>query len=67
LEKETDKDGHIQLDVETEFKSEKVEIVINIQPASPKNHKYDFSDLVGKLKWDIDPVEYQRRLRDEWK
>ena len=28
--------------------------------------KYDFSDLIGKVKFDGDPVAYQRGLRDEW-
>ena len=27
---------------------------------------YDFSDLIGKLEWKGNPVEEQRRLRDEW-
>lgn len=28
--------------------------------------RYDFSDLAGRLKWEGDPVEIQRKLRDEW-
>jgi len=24
------------------------------------------SKHIGKLKWDIDGVEYQRKIRDEW-
>ncbi|MFA6292099.1 MAG: hypothetical protein WC637_09975 [Victivallales bacterium] len=35
--------------------------------ASASNRKYCFDDLVGKLKWTGDPVEEQRRLRNEWK
>ena len=31
-----------------------------------KKPKYDFSEFVGKIKWDIDPLEYQKKLRDEW-
>ena len=27
---------------------------------------YDFSDLIGKLSWQGDPVAMQRKLRDEW-
>ena len=25
-----------------------------------------FAKHIGKLKWDIDGVEYQRKIRDEW-
>lgn len=28
--------------------------------------KYDFSDIVGKLRWKGDAVKEQRALRDEW-
>jgi predicted DNA-binding antitoxin AbrB/MazE fold protein len=28
--------------------------------------RYDFSDLAGRLKWEGDPLETQRKLRDEW-
>ena len=27
---------------------------------------YDFSDIVGKLRWKGDAVKEQRALRDEW-
>lgn len=33
--------------------------------SSPK--KYDFSDLSGSISWDIDPLAYQKELRNEWK
>ncbi|MBI2729485.1 MAG: hypothetical protein HYX40_01805 [Sphingobacteriales bacterium] len=35
--------------------------------AAVKKPKYDFSDLVGKLKWNGDAVAEQKKLRDEWK
>ncbi len=28
--------------------------------------KYDFSDLVGRLKWEGDVLAEQKKLRDEW-
>lgn len=28
--------------------------------------KYDFSDIVGKLRWKGDAVKEQRALREEW-
>ena len=31
-----------------------------------KPRKYDFSDLIGKIKFEGDPVAYQRSIRDEW-
>ncbi len=31
-----------------------------------KPRKYDFSDLIGKVKFEEDPVAYQRRIRDEY-
>ena len=30
-----------------------------------KTKRYDFSDLIGKLSWQGDPVAEQRALRDE--
>jgi hypothetical protein len=32
----------------------------------PPQKKYDFSDLVGRLKWRGDAVAEQRSLRNEW-
>lgn len=34
--------------------------------AGGRSRKYDFSDLIGKVKFDGDPVAYQRSVRDEW-
>ena len=31
-----------------------------------KKPRYDFSDIVGKLRWKGDAVKEQRTLRDEW-
>ena len=39
-------------------------IVVPLQKV--KKQKYDFSDFVGKIKWEGDAVAYQRKLRDEW-
>jgi len=33
-----------------------------ITPGKKKN----LAEFCGKLKWDIDGVEYQRKMRDEW-
>ncbi|MEM8717808.1 MAG: hypothetical protein AAGE84_00675 [Cyanobacteria bacterium P01_G01_bin.39] len=39
---------------------------IGEKTSSPTNTNYDFSDLAGKLSWQGDAVETQRKLRDEW-
>lgn len=41
-----------------------VEVVKPSVPAAKP--RYDFSDLSGKLEWQGDALEEQRRLRDEW-
>lgn len=68
LSSRIDSDGHLRLDLPTTFPEGKVELVLVINPVNknvvPDN--YDFSDLVGKLKWQGDPVVEQRRLREEW-
>lgn len=28
--------------------------------------RFDASKHLGKVKWDEDPLKYQKRLRDEW-
>jgi len=30
------------------------------------NQKYKFSDIAGKLEWQGDAVQEQRKIRDEW-
>ena len=40
--------------------------VVMIPFEEERKPKYDFSDFVGKLKWEGDAVAEQRRLRDEW-
>ena len=30
------------------------------------NQTYNFSDIVGKLEWQGDAVQEQRKIRDEW-
>jgi hypothetical protein len=32
----------------------------------PNVSKYNFADVVGKLQWQGDALEEQRKLRDEW-
>jgi hypothetical protein len=47
--------------------SSKSEIVKSIRKAAGKRPKNGLLKLSGALKADIDPLEYQKKLRDEWK
>lgn len=64
-----DTDGHLRLDVPISFVSGDVEIEITIHPIRTDQGStatYDFSDLVGTLSWQGNPVMVQCNLRDEW-
>ena len=41
---------------------------LQVIPQEPKQDtkRYEFSDLIGLLKWQGDAVKVQRELRDEW-
>jgi len=39
----------------------KVILLIDDQP-----NQYDFSDVAGKLEWQGDAIQEQRKIRDEW-
>lgn len=45
----------------------KEEIKKRVQDAVSKSAKGSIRKYAGSVKTDIDPVEYQRKLRDEWK
>ena len=42
------------------------EIKKKISDAVSKSHKKNIKKYAGKLKLDIDPLEYQRQMRNEW-
>jgi hypothetical protein len=44
----------------------KEEIKKRVDEAISKSPKNDIRKYAGKLKTDIDPLEYQRHIRDEW-
>jgi len=44
----------------------KQEIVKNINNVSQKRRKKELLKLAGTLKADIDPLVFQKKLRDEW-
>lgn len=57
--------NRITLEIPREFGDYTFRVVM-IPIAIEEKPQYDFSDLVGKLKWKGDAVAEQRRLRDEW-
>jgi hypothetical protein len=68
----TDESGIAKIKVATDMKNSDVNLIVVVENAydeevtGNRKNRYDFSDLLGKIKWDMDPVEYQRRLREEW-
>ena len=40
--------------------------VILLVAEKQKKNKYNFSDVAGKLEWQGDAVNEQRKIRDEW-
>lgn len=68
----TDESGMAEIRVATDIKNSDVSLIVVVENTHDENkpgariNRYDFSDLLGKVKWDGDPVEYQRRLREEW-
>lgn len=59
--------GQIKLDQTIESDREIPVIITFLDDIEEKKpQKYRFSDLVGKLEWEGDPVAEQRAIRDEW-
>ncbi len=55
----------VTIELPEEYQNKKLEvIVLPLEEEKPK--QYDFSDLVGTLKWKGDALKEQRKLRDEW-
>ncbi len=60
-------DGHLKIDIPTLMIEGDVEVILIIESKKKMTHKYTFSDISGKLKWNGNPMDTQRLLRDEWK
>jgi hypothetical protein len=58
-------DGRLRLDVPVELPAGTVELILVVSEP-PRPNGYDFAGVVGKLEWQGDAVEEQRKLRDEW-
>lgn len=57
----------LTVDLPEEYQNITVEvIVLPLNKNEEQPEKYDFSDFFGKMKWEGDALEEQRKLRDEW-
>jgi hypothetical protein len=68
LKTTSDGSGYLNLTVPTDLEIGEVDVVVVLNPelASEKEvSRYDFSDLMGRLSWQGDPVAVQRTIRDE--
>lgn len=65
LNAKTDMDGHLRLDLPVHLPSKELDVTIVWQQTDAER-SYDFSDLVGRLKWRGDAVAAQRAIRSEW-
>ena len=60
-------DGRLRLDLPVELPAGTVELVLVVDsPPQPNGNKYNFSAVAGKLQWQGDALQEQRKLRDEW-
>jgi hypothetical protein len=59
-------DGRLRVDVPVELPAGAVELVLVVsEPPRPNGSKFDFSGVVGRLEWQGDAVEEQRKMSDE--
>lgn len=54
------------------YQNKEIELTVTVvedesENLQSDNRRYDFSDLSGGLVSDIDPLAYQRAVRNEWK
>jgi len=56
-------DGHLKIDIPTPLDEGDVEVILIIESRERQSKKYDFSDIAGRLHWNGDAVEEQRKLR----
>lgn len=47
--------------------SDKKRVAAELLLLKKKRKGIDLSKYAGKVKFDIDPVDYQRQIRDEWR
>lgn len=59
-------DLHIRLPSEVQPGKHEITLVVDNVEGIEISPSEQFADLVGSLSWPEDPLEYQRRLREEW-
>jgi len=68
----TDNKGKATIYVDTSIPDSELDLIVQFEElpkslqVSEKKPKYDLYEFVGKIKWDINPLEYQKKLRGEW-
>lgn len=68
IKTQTDSNGHLILDLKTSFLNQEMEVLVVVQEKKIEDkNKYNFSDLVGSVKWEGDALEFQKNIRSEWK
>ena len=60
------KSTKLVLSIPQSFLYKDVEVII-LPIGKTQQKTYDFSDVMGKLKWKGNAVTEQQKLRDEWK
>ena len=69
IERSSDRNGIIHLDIPTKYSNCNTELIIIIDKKKELNkesRQYDFSNIAGKLSWRGDAVKEQRVIRNEW-
>ena len=62
-----DDKGILHVDVKTDLPNGDINLTITIEDKTNNPEaKYDFSDLKGKLIWEGDVLETQKKIREEW-
>jgi hypothetical protein len=58
------------IDLPEEYSNKELEVIIfpliDDKKEAQQKKKYDFSQFVGKLKWQGNALEEQKKLRNEW-
>jgi hypothetical protein len=59
-----DKEGVLSIKHPSFLPQKEVEVTVVFEESLP--NRYDFSDLAGKLSWQGNGLEWQKKLRNEW-
>lgn len=53
----------MSITITNKMKDSQIKDLIKKMKTKPKK---DLSKYAGTIKWDVDPVDYQRKIRNEW-